>query len=37
VGAEGEKHVEPWIAANPRDASNLVVVGSRYVDRGDRR
>jgi hypothetical protein len=34
VGAEGEKHIEPWIAANPRDASNLVVVGSRYV--GDR-
>jgi hypothetical protein len=31
VGAEGEKHIEPWIAANPRDASNLVVVGSRYV------
>src|SRR5262249_26243686 len=28
------KHIEPWIAANPRDASNLVVVGSRYV--GDR-
>jgi hypothetical protein len=35
VGAEREKHIEPWIAANPRDASNLVVVGSRYVD--DRR
>jgi hypothetical protein len=31
VGAAGEKHIEPWIAANPRDASNLVVVGSRYV------
>src|SRR5262249_41467643 len=34
VGAEGAKHIEPWIAANPRDASNLVVVGARDV--GDR-
>jgi hypothetical protein len=34
VAADGEKHIEPWLAANPRDASNLVVVGSRVV--GDR-
>ena len=32
VGAAGEKHIEPWIVANPRDASNLVVVGSRPPD-----
>lgn len=30
VGPDGAKHVEPWIAASPRDASNLVVVGSHY-------
>jgi hypothetical protein len=30
VGLEGAKYFEPWIAANPRDGSNLVVVGSRY-------
>jgi hypothetical protein len=29
VGPDGVKHFEPWIAANPRDASNLVVVASR--------
>ena len=29
VGADGSKYFEPWIAANPRDASNLVIVGSR--------
>jgi hypothetical protein len=23
VGADGVKYFEPWIAANPRDASNL--------------
>jgi hypothetical protein len=31
VGSEGAKYFEPWIAANPRDSSNLVVVGSRYT------
>ncbi|HZW31907.1 MAG TPA: exo-alpha-sialidase, partial [Isosphaeraceae bacterium] len=31
VGAEGAKYFEPWIAANPRDGSNLVIVGSRYL------
>jgi hypothetical protein len=31
VGQEGAKYFEPWIAANPRDGSNLVVVGSRYL------
>jgi hypothetical protein len=31
VGADGAKHVEPWIAANPCDASNLVVVGTRHL------
>ncbi len=29
VGAYGAKYFEPWIAANPRDATNLVVVASR--------
>ena len=32
VGADGAKYFEPWIAANPRDASNLVVVGSHRLD-----
>jgi hypothetical protein len=32
VGADGVKYFEPWIAANPRDAPNLVVVGSRRLD-----
>ena len=31
VGADGAKYFEPWIAANPRDASNLVVVGSHRL------
>ncbi len=31
VGAEGAKYFEPWIAANPRDRSNLMIVGSRYL------
>ncbi len=31
VGPEGAKYFEPWIAANPRDAANLVVVGSNYL------
>ena len=31
VGADGAKHIEPWIAANPRDALNLVVVGTRLL------
>ncbi len=31
VGFEGRKYIEPWIAANPRDGANLVVVGSRYL------
>ena len=31
VGAGGAKYFEPWIAANPRDASNLVVVGSHRL------
>ena len=31
IGPEGTKHVEPWIAANPRDPSNLVVVSARYL------
>src|SRR5262249_16983282 len=31
VGSEGTKYFEPWIAANPRDASNLVIVGSCYL------
>jgi hypothetical protein len=30
VGSEGVKVIEPWICANPRDAQNLVVVGSIY-------
>lgn len=29
VGDDRAKYFEPWIAANPRDASNLVIVGSR--------
>src|SRR4051794_19018036 len=29
VGADRSKYFEPWIAANPRDASNLVIVASR--------
>lgn len=33
VGPEGARHGEPWIAANPRDAANLVVVGSHVLDR----
>jgi hypothetical protein len=33
VGADGAKYFEPWIAANPRDPANLVVVGSHV--RGD--
>ena len=33
VGSRGAKYFEPWIAANPRDASNLVIVGSH--DLGD--
>jgi hypothetical protein len=28
VGADGSKYFEPWIAANPRDGSNLVIIGS---------
>ena len=32
VGTEGEKYFEPWIAGNPRDASNLVIVGSHILD-----
>ena len=31
VGADGAKHIEPWIAANPGDALNLVVVGTRLL------
>jgi hypothetical protein len=31
VGAEGAKYFEPWIASNPGDGSNLVVVRSRYL------
>jgi hypothetical protein len=31
VGPEGNKYFEPWIAANPREDSNLVIVGSRYL------
>ncbi len=30
VGPEGVKHVQPSLAANPRDRSNLVVVASRF-------
>jgi hypothetical protein len=30
VGPEGVKHVGPSLAAHPRDASNLVVVASRF-------
>jgi hypothetical protein len=29
VEKDGARFFEPWIAANPRDASNLVIVGSR--------
>lgn len=32
VGADGARYFEPWIAANPRDASNLVVVASHCLD-----
>ncbi len=31
VGPDGAKHIEPWIAANPRDGKTLVVVGSNYL------
>jgi hypothetical protein len=31
VGLDGAKHVEPWIAANPLDGTNLVVVGSHFL------
>jgi hypothetical protein len=31
VGPEGVKHVQPSLAANPRDRSNLVVVASRFL------
>jgi hypothetical protein len=31
VGPEGVKHVQPSLAANPRDGSNLVVVASRFL------
>ena len=31
VGPDRAKHIEPWIAANPRDDSNLVVVGSSFM------
>jgi hypothetical protein len=31
TGREGERYFEPWIAANPRDGANLVVVASRYL------
>lgn len=31
LGPDGAKGFEPWIAANPRDGANLVVVGSRYL------
>jgi hypothetical protein len=33
VGRAGERFFEPWIAANPVDAGNLVVVASRYLAR----
>src|SRR3954463_2530201 len=29
VGVGGSKYFEPWIAAHPRNASNLVIVASR--------
>ncbi len=31
VGPAGVKFIEPWIAANPRDSSNLVIVGSHNL------
>lgn len=31
IGPDGAKHVEPWIAANPRDGANLVVVVARHL------
>ena len=34
VGADGSKYFEPWIAANPRDASNMVIVGSLDLSKG---
>jgi hypothetical protein len=34
IGPEGARFFEPWIAANPRDGANLVVVGSRYLAPG---
>ena len=31
IGPDGAKHVEPWVAANPRDGANLIVVVARYL------
>ncbi len=31
VGADGTKYFEPWIAANPCDPANLVIVGSHVL------
>jgi hypothetical protein len=31
IGPDGVKHVEPWIAANPRDGSNLVIVSTHFL------
>ncbi len=31
VGSSQTKRLEPWIAANPRDSSNLVILASRYL------
>jgi hypothetical protein len=34
VGPSQTKHLEPWIAANPCDASNLVILASHYWGKG---
>jgi len=31
VGPSSTKHLEPWIAANPSDASNVIILASRYL------
>jgi BNR repeat-like domain len=37
VGPEGVKHIQPSLAANPRDRSNLVVVASRFLGKSQAR
>jgi hypothetical protein len=34
VSPSGSKFIEPWIAAHPRDPSQLVILASRYLGKG---